>query len=190
MIAKITAWHQEVDDISAEFKRQFSDLTIQELNRKPNAATWSVAENLEHIIAVNQTYFPVMEQLHAGKYKPHPLAKIPLYVNFMGNTLLKSVGPDRRKKMKTLPVWEPRTAAADPEILKKFIEHQEQLKQLMRRATPFVTKRTVISSPANRNILYTVDKAFDIILAHERRHFNQATEAMEAVYENQYNYET
>jgi hypothetical protein len=61
---------------------------------------------------------------------------------------------------------------------------------LMRRATPFVTKRTVISSPANRNILYTVDKAFDIILAHERRHFNQATEAMEAVYENQYNYET
>jgi hypothetical protein len=32
------------------------------------------------------------------------------------------------------------------------------------------------NSPANRNMVYTLERAFDIIVVHERRHFQQAME--------------
>jgi hypothetical protein len=39
-----------------------------------------------------------------------------------------------------------------------------------------VQAETVISSPANRFIVYKIGRAFDIIVAHEERHLNQAKE--------------
>jgi hypothetical protein len=41
--------------------------------------------------------------------------------------------------------------------------------------------KTVISSPANRNIVYKLETAFDIIVAHEFRHFEQAKEVWDTM---------
>ncbi len=83
--------------------------------------------------------------------------------------------------MKTFPIWEPKEGTADPEILQTFIRHQAALKRLVEEAREFVQQRTVISSPANRNIVYTLERAFEVIIAHEKRHFNQASEVMDAI---------
>ena len=40
-------------------------------------------------------------------------------------------------------------------------------------------KGTIISSPANNNIVYKLRTAFEIIVAHEQRHFVQSKEAFE-----------
>jgi len=42
-------------------------------------------------------------------------------------------------------------------------------------------KRTIISSPANKNIVYKLRTAFEIIIAHEQRHFEQSKEAFETI---------
>ena len=39
-------------------------------------------------------------------------------------------------------------------------------------------KGTVISSPANKNIVYKLENAFDIITTHEQRHLEQAREVL------------
>lgn len=39
-----------------------------------------------------------------------------------------------------------------------------------------IQQGAIISSPANRNIVYTLETAFDIIVAHEQRHLEQARE--------------
>jgi len=39
-------------------------------------------------------------------------------------------------------------------------------------------KGTIISSPANKNIVYKLEMAFDIITTHEQRHFEQAKEVL------------
>lgn len=186
---QIQHWQEEIEEITRKFREEFGTLTAEELNRKPNGSTWSIAENMEHLISVNDSYFPIVEQLKAGNYKVPFLGKSPFFVKFMGNTLLKSVSPDRKKKMKTFPIWEPKEGTADPEILQTFIRHQASLKRLIGEASEFVQKRTVISSPANRNIVYTLERAFEVIIAHEKRHFNQASEVMDAIFTNQYKYE-
>lgn len=189
MSEKIQQWHSKIDELTKEFKERFCDMEADELNRKPNAQTWSIAENLQHLITVNKSYFPVIAQVQEGKYKTPFLGKIPFYVNLMGKTILKSVSPETRKKIRTFPMWEPVTANIGSSIVSDFVRHQAELKEKIVSSATFVQKGTVISSPANHNIVYTLEKAFDIMIAHEERHLHQSIEAFEVIYKNQYKYD-
>jgi hypothetical protein len=42
----------------------------------------------------------------------------------------------------------------------------------------------VISSPANKNIVYKLETAFDIIVSHEQRHLEQAKEILQLMKNN------
>ncbi|MBI5914753.1 MAG: DinB family protein [Bacteroidetes bacterium] len=51
---------------STVFSDALGQLTVEELNSKPNATTWSVGQVIDHIIKVNESYYPIVEQLWAG----------------------------------------------------------------------------------------------------------------------------
>jgi DinB superfamily len=171
-------WTTTLDNITQQFLTEFGELTSEQLNWKPNSSTWSIAQNIEHLIVVNETYYPVLSSLKSGTYKTPFIAKIGFIVSFLGKTVLKAVQPDRHKKMKTFPIWEPNDSKVSDDILKRFEVHQNELKQKMENAKGFIEKGIIISSPANRNIVYKLETAFDIIVAHEQRHFEQAKEVL------------
>ena len=57
-------WTQEIDKITLDAEMQFSELSSEQINWKPNSQTWSIAQNLEHLIVVNETYYPVLSALN------------------------------------------------------------------------------------------------------------------------------
>jgi len=186
MTPKIQEWQKRIDHVTQEFTERFDDLTVEEITRKPNAESWSVAENLQHLIVVNESYFPVFKEVKQGTYKPPFVAKIPLLVNMMGRLILKAVAPSRRKKIKTFAVWEPAQAKVHGDVLKEFNKHQAALKRWINDLENNLDKGTVIASPANQSLVYTLEKAIDIIVTHEQRHLNQAIEAFDTIFDNQY----
>jgi hypothetical protein len=99
-------------------------------------------------------------------------------VNFLGKMVLGAVQPDRKKKMKTFPIWEPTKSKVTSDVLTRFDLHQAELKHMIAGCSDMLDKGTVISSPANKNIVYKLEMAFDIITAHEQRHFEQAKELL------------
>lgn len=171
-------WTTKLDNITEQSIAQFGRLTNEQLNWKPNPNTWSIAQNLDHLIVVNETYYPVLTALKEGKYSTPFIAKIGFMVSFLGKTVLKAVQPDRQKKMKTFPIWEPSVSQIEDDVLKRFENHQKELKQKIEDAKELVDKGTIISSPANRNIVYKLETAFDIIVSHEQRHLEQAKEVL------------
>ena len=80
--------------------------------------------------------------------------------------------------MKTFPIWEPDLSQVKGDILQSFKNHQNELKHQIETSNELIEKGTIISSPANRNIVYKLETAFDIIVAHERRHLEQASEIL------------
>ena len=176
-----STWTNSIDKLTQSFVSEFGKLDAPMLNNKPNATTWSVAQNIDHIIAVNRTYFDVPNAVRSGQYKLPFMAKLGFMVRFFGNFILKSVAPDRKKKIRTFPIWEPSQSDISADIVQRFVEHQEELKKLILSSRDLIEKRTIISSPANKNIVYTIDKAFDIIVSHEWRHFEQAKEVLEQI---------
>jgi hypothetical protein len=133
---------------------------------------------------VNETYYPVLASLNAKTYKTPFIGKIGFIVSFLGKTVLNAVKPDRKKKMKTFSIWEPSKSEIQEDILNRFESHQTELKQKIVASKELVEKGTVISSPANRNIVYKLETAFDIIISHEQRHLEQAREILQLLTQN------
>lgn len=171
-------WTQQIDQTTSDFIMTFGVLSKEALNYKPSSQVWSIAQNIHHLVVINETYFPVLDSLKRNDYKLPWIGKINFLVNFFGKVVLNAVNPDRRKKMKTFPIWEPASSDFEISILKDFSVHQQKLKQYIVDSKDFLENGAVISSPANKNIVYKLDRAFDIIVTHERRHFEQAKELL------------
>ena len=172
-------WADQIDITTAAFKEKFKGLSADEMNWKPDAKRWSVAQNIHHLIVINQTYYPIIQSFRAGTNQLPWIGKVKFMVNFFGNFILKSVSPDRKNKTKTFPLWEPSKSNIGGDILDRFDKHQAELKELIHSCLDLLEANAVVSSPANKNIVYTLKSAFDIIVAHERRHLEQAKEVNE-----------
>ncbi|MEZ4772722.1 MAG: DinB family protein [Bacteroidia bacterium] len=173
---KIQSWKKGIQETTRAFQEAFANLTPEELNWQPNAGVWSVAQNMDHLITINQTYLPIVEGIRKGTYQPPFHARFPFLVNFFGNFILKSVEPERKKKMKTFPIWEPSQSQIEGDILSRFEAHQKALADWMESCGDLIDARKVIHSPASKVIVYSLERAFDIITTHEKRHLNQAKE--------------
>lgn len=169
----------EIQSISHSFTQAFGSLSSDQLNWKPNTDSWSIAQITDHLITTNETYYPVIRKLREGNYSTPFHSKIPFVTSFFGNFILKSVTPDRRKKIKTFPIWEPGQSHHAADILQQFATHQTQLATLIEKSDDLLEAGTVISSPANRFIVYSLEKAFEIIVTHEKRHYQQALEVLD-----------
>ena len=173
---KTEEWVKSIHNITALYEKEFASLTEEQLNTKPNPKAWSIGQVMDHVIKTNETYWPVITKIRLGLYELPWTGKLKFLVKLFGNLILKSVEPKRSKKIKTLPIWEPSQSNIPADILSRFITHQQALEKLIRDSEDLVQLNIVISSPANEKLVYTLPVAFDIIIAHELRHFYQAKE--------------
>lgn len=171
-------WTDQLDKNTHDFSKNFGSLDHEQLNWKPDPQTWSIAQNVDHLIVTNSTYFPIFEAVRNGSYELPFLARFDFIVSFFGKSVLKAVQPDRKNKMKTFSLWEPSKSEICADIVEKFEVHQRDLKQLIERSSGLLDKGAIISSPANKMIVYRLETAFDIIVTHEQRHLNQAKEVL------------
>ena len=176
MNEQLEGWKKEIDEITGLFKEEFGSLDAEQLNWKPVAERWSIAQNLDHIMTINRSYYPEIETVEDGTYKMPFIGKLNFIVNFFGKVLLKSIDPSNRKKARTFPIWEPSKSELPADILDQFVNHQEDLKTWISDHQELIEQNPVISSPANTSIVYRLSTAIQIIILHERRHLVQAQE--------------
>jgi len=167
-------FENQLDKITQAFEDQFAELNEAQLNWKPDYSTWSIAQNLDHLIVINESYYPIFSKIKIGNFKPPLIGRLGFLVNLIGNSILKSVKPENEKKTKTFGIWEPSQSKIKDDILERFLLHQEELKEQISSLDKYIKSDVAIYSPANKNIPYTLSKAIEIILAHELRHLQQA----------------
>lgn len=178
MEARVTEWKNRLEAVTKAVQAEFGDLHEEKLNWKPDEKTWSIAQNLDHLITLNASYYPVLEAALAGEQRLPWTAKVGFLRRFFGKMILNSVEPQRTKKMRTFPIWEPKKSELPGTIVADFVAHQQQFWAALEQALPLLDRRTVIASPANANIIYELPTFFDIVITHEERHLNQAREVL------------
>jgi hypothetical protein len=152
------------------------------LQVKPRADQWSIRENLAHLIVVNSSYFPIIEQIRNNTYKVPFLGKVPFLPKLFGSVLMEYVKPELEEaKVKTFPIWEPTNLSEEGPILEIFEKHQHKLRDLRIRSEDLIQRKQIIASPANNRIVYSLEDAFDVILLHEQRHFIQSKGVLAAL---------
>jgi len=163
----------EIDRIVHLVQSKCETLPSEQLVQK-QGSSWSIADNLKHMMVVNASYYPIFDALLAGKAPARSNFLLRLWGRWMGGFILKSVSRTRAKKISTFPIWEPGAWGEDGQVLSAFYREQERLKVYFRSSLPLMEQEVYISSPANRNIRYSLQDAFRIIVEHEWRHLHQA----------------
>ena len=168
----------KLDAASAQFKNSFEELGQDELNWKPAENRWSIAQVMDHLITINTSYFPILDQIRDGIYTPPFMARVPFMASLFGTLIHKSMKPDTKTKTSTFPIWEPSYSEIKGDILQRFLAHQEELKSKINACDGPASNEVVIASPASSKVVYTLSKALEIIADHEVRHYNQAMEVL------------
>lgn len=166
-----------MDDVLHAFK-SFDE---QIFNVRPGAEAWSIAQIVDHLIRINRSYYQTFEALNSGTYQVPIHGNLGFLARAMGSMILKSVEPNRIKKMKTFAVWEPSQSNLPYSIISTFEAEQETLKNWMRRMEEGSMLNRAIASPASRVVVYPLTAAFEIIVTHEERHLQQALEVVKLI---------
>lgn len=167
--------------IAEDAKQSFGPLSAQQLNWKPAAKSWSIAQCLDHVITTHSLYFPLLQRLADGSAKPSLLERFSPFSGWWGRLLLKIVSPENESKVKTTAKAEPSASEIDGQIVQRFAEHQaEMVEQLRRLPKALDPATTIITSPLLAIATYSLDVAFTIFVAHSRRHLDQAGRVTEA----------
>jgi len=168
----------EAEAIAGDAKTLFGKLNSQQLNWKPAADSWSVAQCLDHLITINREYYPVFDRIVNGDYPKTLWRRLPFLSAISGRMMIKVLSPNSHQKLKAPGVAQPSSSAIDPNIVERFVAHQRELLEKMRSLENREPAETIITSPFASVVVYSLLDTFRLLVAHERRHFAQAQRVM------------
>ena len=170
-LADVTA---ELAAIAREAQSVFGPLTEQQLNWRPDAARWSIAQCFDHLLKANREMFKSIDDAIDGARAPTVWQRLPVLPRVFGAMLIRSQRPDATRKFTAPRRAEPSSSTIDPQIVARFVACQHEAAARVRALDGRGVDRIVMVSPFVRFITYTVLDGCRLIVTHERRHFEQA----------------
>src|SRR6185369_14541993 len=178
LTAKLLALITEANNIAAEAKSTFGRLTPTQLNWKPSAERWSVAQCFDHLLTSNKDYFPRIDGVIAG-IKPTFWQRMPVLPGLAAKLLIKSLDPNSTRKIKAPQKFQPAQSDISPSVIEDFVDQQARMVEKMKSTEHLDLEKIVITSPVAAVVTYSLMDAYRIIVVHEARHFQQAKRVTE-----------
>jgi hypothetical protein len=179
---QIDSLHAEIQACSARAKALFEDLEQSEATLRPAPEAWSIAECVEHLtLSAGEMLAridPALDELvrderfDGGRYR----------MSWIGRAMVRSLEPPARSRFAAARTAEPVDVRDSHAVLERFLDLQRELDLRVERARGFAIDRIKIQSPFAKHLHYDVYSALCLILAHERRHLEQAEDARAKVH--------
>jgi hypothetical protein len=150
----------------------------QELSRRVQPDSWSVAECLDHVALTTRTFSPSMSAAIAKA--PKLTAPRALRTGHLAALLIRALEPPYRVRHKVIACLVPQTHDFVP-AWNGFLDSQTQLANLIRSTIGLAIDQVSIESPACTHASYRLYGALGILAAHQRRHLWQIERILTAL---------
>jgi DinB family protein len=164
-----------LDQIAREAQATFGALGTRELNWKPDASRWSVAQCLEHLLKANQLMLNAAEVALSGTVPRTIWQRLPVLPGLFGRLMVRSQAPGGARKYKADPQAQPASSDIAADIVQRFIEQHRETVRRVQAVDERAAASTIMTSPFVKVITYSVLDGWRLVLAHDRRHFEQAS---------------
>lgn len=162
-----------LEKISEDVRKTFGNLSVEQINWKPSAESWSVGQCFEHLIKTDSLFFDGLDEIAAGTRRNSFLENWSPLTSVWGKLLIGSLKKDERKfKAPSQKIVPPSSVEAD--IIEKFAAHVAKLSEKIKQTENADWQKTVITSPFMSLMTYKLADGFQIIVEHNKRHFRQA----------------
>ena len=171
---------RDAKTIVEETRSSFGKLSSTQLNWKPSAERWSIAQCFDHLISSNKGYLPIIEGVRTGTKKTTFWERLPVLPGLAGKLLIKSLDPASTRKIKAPKRFEPAQSNISASVIDDFAALQSRIIEGMTATGHLDLEKIVVTSPAIQAgfVTYSLLDAYRIIVVHEQRHFQQAQGVM------------
>jgi uncharacterized damage-inducible protein DinB len=169
-------WKLEIDKVTEKFIVSFGSLTESKLNYKPDPNVWSIAQNIAHLILLNNSYFQNFDEIKKGNHVLPSIEAMDEFVTDSLQTLRPYTREDRPKTANTWDIWQPSRENFGLEILKDFTNHQSIFKMHIEALQAFFPHPTFIKYPGEAELTFRLEDCINFLIEHENRHWTQAHE--------------
>lgn len=164
----------ELDDVAREAQATFGGLGGRQLNWRPDETRWSVAQCFEHLLTTNRLMFRASENALDDALPRTFWQRLPVLPGLVGRMMIRSQAPDAARKFTAPSKAQPATSDIATDIIQRFVQQQRDAVALVQSLDERRAARTVMTSPFVQVITYSVLDGWRLVMAHERRHFEQA----------------
>jgi hypothetical protein len=172
----LSAQFQSINDY---VEKNITPLNEEQLNWKPSAKTWSVAECLEHLIVNNTNYFKTFEAVINDTHRQTFWHRTSPFTRFFNKKLLEVTAAEAKVKVKAPPSFSPAASVFDKIVVPRFLDQQKVLAQYFDKLEPIAaSKKIIISSPFSSLITFHLNTILTSFVTHEQRHINQADKVL------------
>ena len=163
-------------DVSARANGVTKDLQTHELNLRPEAHRWSIAECLVHLTLCSSAYLELINLACQKAREERLFGDGPFKMDWTGKLIRLASEPPSRVRLSSTAAFQPTLVEPLEQVVPRFIDLQSALIISVESAHGLDLNRIKINSPSSARVSFNLFSCYHILAAHERRHLNQAEE--------------
>ena len=163
-----------LDEVARETQATFGGFDGRQLNWRPDEARWSVAQCFEHLLTANRLMFRTMEDALNDARPRTVWQRLPVLPVILGRMLIRSQAPNAVRKFTAPSKAQPATSAIAADVIQRFVEQHRDAVAWVQALDERAAGRAIMTSPFIRVVTYSVLDGWRLVVAHDRRHFEQA----------------
>jgi hypothetical protein len=166
-------------DIAREADATFGALNARQLNWRPDAARWSVGQCFEHLLTANRLMLRSAEDALNPARPRSVWQRLPVLPGVIGRMMVRSQAPETTRKFKAPTPAQPTSSDVAADVIQRFVaQHRDAVAQVSALDDQHAA-RTIMTSPFVRVVTYSVLDGWRLMVAHDRRHFEQARRVLQ-----------
>jgi DinB superfamily len=180
--------HPQLDKLHQQFSRAsglardlVAGVAPEQLILRVDSDCWSIAECLVHLNVSSEAAITKIEKACAEGREQRLLGVGPFRKDLRGALLRWFIMPPPRIRVRTSEKLEPSATGPVEKILPRFLTLQNELQELVMGAEGLDLNKVMVTSPVAGCVRYNLFSCFEIILAHQLRHFWQAEHIKKAL---------
>jgi hypothetical protein len=170
-----------IEEVEAELARTardvregFGSLDSRQLNWRPSATAWSVAQCLDHLTHANHQMCVAMFKACEPDTSRTVWQRLPVLPGVFGRVMITSLTPAGTRKFTAPQTATPSASDIDAGVIDRFVDGHQEIAAVIRAVAGRDPGRIIMVSPFIRFITYSVLDGLRIVATHERRHFEQS----------------
>ena len=156
-------------------------LNDAQFNWKKDDKTWSIAQNLHHIILVNSSYIDECRNVFHQNETITTKNLSPYRTDYNGNMMFHFVDPRNTLKSKTIAEFIPSNDTFKNSFKMEFCKNLKKLQSFLEEVSGYDFNETKIQTPNNKFINVNLGDMIKIIIDHTERHYNQILATVNSV---------
>jgi hypothetical protein len=163
-----------LDDVARDAQATFGGLDARQLNWRPDATRWSVAQCFEHLLTANRLMFQAADEALTDATTRTLWQRLPLLPRLFGRMLIRSQSPGAVRKFTASPKAQPAASDIAADIVLRFVEQHRNAAARVQALDERDAARAIMTSPFIGVVTYSVLDGWRLVVAHDRRHVEQA----------------